>query len=192
MVRQLAITQDNFDRLLAWLDIDREVAGTKYEEIRQSLIKILTWNRCAEAEDMADEVINRVAERLPELLPVYKGDPALYFYGVARKILFEYRARERQYVPLDEINSPKIAPTQGQEDDLELMHDCLERCLQELSPKNREMIMAYYLRDKQAKIDNRREIAEQAGIAINTLRVRVYRIRATLEQCIERCLKQNK
>jgi RNA polymerase sigma factor (sigma-70 family) len=192
MIRQLTITQDKFERLLGWLDADREVAGRRYEEIRQSLIKILTWRGCAEAEDMADEVINRVADKLPKLLPIYKGDPALYFYGVAKRVLQEYRGREKQHVPLNEINSPQIAPAQGQEDDPELMDECLKRCLQELSPHNRETITAYYLMDKQAKIDSRKEIAQQTGVAINTLRVRMYRIRATLEQCIKRCLEQNK
>jgi RNA polymerase sigma factor (sigma-70 family) len=192
MVRHLTITQDKFERLLGWLDADREIAGKRYEEIRHSLIKILTWRGCVEAEDMADEVINRVADKVPKLLPIYKGDPALYFYGVAKNVLHEYRGREKQHVPLDEINSPQIAPTQGQEDDPELMRECLKRCLQELTPQNREAITAYYLRDKQAKIDSRKEIAQQTGVAINTLRVRMYRVRATLEQCIKRCLEQNK
>jgi RNA polymerase sigma factor (sigma-70 family) len=191
MVRQLAITQDKFDKLLAWLDADRERAGKRYEEIRQSLIKILTWRGCAEAEDMADVVINRVAEKIPELITIYKGDPALYFYGVAKRVLLEYRKREKLHVQLAEIQSPEVAPVQEQENNLELMHECLKLCLQELSPKNRETITAYYLRDKQAKIDNRKEIAQQMGVATNTLRVRAYRIRAILEQCIKQCLRQS-
>jgi RNA polymerase sigma factor (sigma-70 family) len=191
MVRQVAITQDKFDKLLAWLDADRERAGKRYEEIRQSLIKILTWRGCVEAEDVTDVVINRVAEKIPELIRIYKGDPALYFYGVAKRVLLEYRRREKLHVPLAEIKSLEVAPVKEQENNLELMHECLKRCLQELSLKNRETITAYYLRDKQAKIDNRKEIAQQMGVATNTLRVRAYRIRATLEQCIRQCLKQS-
>jgi len=193
MVKQLEITQDKFERLLAWLGPDREEAGKKYEEIRQSLVKIFTWRGWAEAEDMADEVINRVAEKLSELLPTYKGDPALYFYGVARKLLLEYSGRAQKRVQLDEIRKPlKVVPELGQEDDSELLRECLTQCLQKLSAQSREIITAYYLKDRKAKIDNRKEIAEQTGISVNTLRVRAYRIRANLEQCIKNCLEKNK
>lgn len=188
MVEQLEITQDKFEALLAWLNPDRARAGEKYEEIRQSLIKILTWRRCNKAEDVADEVISRVTEKLPELVKHYKGDPALYFYGVAKRVLLEYRKGEKLHVPLSEVNEREIAPSQEQSGEPERMRECLKLCLQSLSPKKRETIMAYYLRDKQAKIDNRKEMARQMGVAGNTLRVRAYRIRAALEECVKRCL----
>jgi DNA-directed RNA polymerase specialized sigma24 family protein len=50
------------------------------------------------------------------------------------------------------------------------------------------LILAYYARDKQAKIDHREEMAKQMGISVETLRVKAYRIRVALEQCIGRCL----
>jgi hypothetical protein len=42
------------------------------------------------AEELADEVINRVSKKLPQIVDIYVGDPALYFYGVARKVHREY------------------------------------------------------------------------------------------------------
>jgi DNA-directed RNA polymerase specialized sigma24 family protein len=33
-------------------------------------------------------------------------------------------------------------------------------------------------------------MAERLGITVETLRVKAYRIRATLEQCIERCVQR--
>jgi DNA-directed RNA polymerase specialized sigma24 family protein len=60
--------------------------------------------------------------------------------------------------------------------------------LQRLSEDKRELILAYYAKDKQAKIDHRTEMAQRWGISVETLRVKAYRIRSTLEQCIERCL----
>lgn len=191
MIRQVALTQDKFDKLLAWLDADRERAGKRYEEIRHSLIKIFTWRGCTEAEDMADVVINRVAEKVPELIDIYTGDPALYFYGVAKRVLLEYRKREKLHVQLPEIESYEIAVEPEPVNDEEMISECLKRCLQELSLKHRETITNYYLKDKQAKIDRRKEIAQQMSITTNTLRVRMYRIRAILEQCIKRCLEQN-
>ncbi len=43
MSRLSVLKQDDFDKLLAWLHDDREQAGQKYEEIRESLIKIFSW-----------------------------------------------------------------------------------------------------------------------------------------------------
>ncbi len=41
-----------------------------------------------------------------------------------------------------------------------------------------------------AKIDHRTEMARQLGVSIETLRVRMCRIRTALEKCIKRCLDE--
>ena len=70
------------------------------------------------------------------------------------------------------------------------MEECLQSCLQRLSPENRKLILGYYAKEKQAKIDYRRELAQRLVISVETLRVKVYRIRVSLQQCIERCLER--
>src|SRR5262245_56812797 len=85
------INQEQFEQLLNWLDPNREKAGTKYEFIRKRLIKIFVCNGCDAAEDLADQTINRVARKLPEIRATYVGEPAPYFRGVAQKILLEWR-----------------------------------------------------------------------------------------------------
>lgn len=194
MPRPSVITKDKFDKMLAWLDADREGAGKKYEDVRRSLIKILTWRGCSDAEDLADEVINRVVQKIDELAAVYTGDPALYFYGVAKKLLLEHRRQELLRMPLPEIvvhdSSFLRDGAQEEEDDFEREYECLTRCMQELKPADRELILAYYCGEKQAKINNRKGLARQEGLAANTLRVRVYRIRAALEKCTLLCLKR--
>src|SRR5687767_5895715 len=90
MKNQWVVTQQAFDRLLDWLDADRDSAGSKYERIRVRLIKIFTCRGCGEADDLADETINRVTAKLGDIVESYSGDPALYFYGVAQKVHLEY------------------------------------------------------------------------------------------------------
>ncbi|MFL6230009.1 MAG: hypothetical protein ACJ741_14655, partial [Pyrinomonadaceae bacterium] len=68
MSKQWTLTRDAFEGLLTWLDSDREQAGKKYEDIRSSLIKIFTWRGVAEAEELADETINRVARKVKDLM----------------------------------------------------------------------------------------------------------------------------
>jgi hypothetical protein len=84
------LTKDSFDRLLVWLDQDRERAADRYEEIRIRLIKLFETRGCANCEDLTDDTIDRVARRVHEIAGTYEGNPALYFHGVARMVYLEY------------------------------------------------------------------------------------------------------
>jgi RNA polymerase sigma factor (sigma-70 family) len=179
--------EDNFDALLTWLDEDRDKAGRKYEEIRHSLVLIFEWRGCYNAEELAFETITRVLNKLPEVASNYEGDPALYFYGVAKRLAYE--AIRQQQTEL-ELKNPEIlrAPdVDGERDDREAEYECLDKCLAELTPEDRELILLYYQRD-QPTISYRRELARRYDLAPNALRVKVHRIRATLHACIKKCL----
>src|ERR1044071_2332912 len=67
------LSQEDFDALLDWLDPDPNKAEIKYEDIRKRLVKIFAGRGCAEAEDLADETINRVTSRLHEIKDGFKG-----------------------------------------------------------------------------------------------------------------------
>lgn len=194
MSKERIITQEQFDELLAWLDPDRARAGARYEAIRHSLIRIFTWRGFAEAEDMADEVINRVAHNVFKVSPGYVGDPALYFYSVGNNLMMEQWRRKTLHVPLTKADgqmSPSDPPTREEEaGDDEREYECLSLCVQQLEPDKRALILAYYEKEKQAKIDHRKVLAQQENVDLNALRVRVYRIRARLERCIQRCLER--
>ena len=68
--------------------------------------------------------------------------------------------------------------------------ECLQRCLNELSPENRELIVQYYQGDKGAKIENRRKLGQRLGLPINSLRMRALRLREKLQDCVETCVNQ--
>ena len=87
MKKDLALTQESFDKLLAWLDADREQAGQKYEEIRRELIRyFLIRGYYNEAEELADETINRAAQKIDAMAEMYERDRMHYFYAVARLV----------------------------------------------------------------------------------------------------------
>jgi RNA polymerase sigma factor (sigma-70 family) len=184
------MTQDEFDRLLAWFNEDPEEAGRRYEDIRQSLIKIFTWRGCIDAESLADEVFDRVAVRLHKLDGGYVGDPAHYFYGVAKNLFYECRRRMKAQAPLDEVIGLTLAAPEATEDNSELEHECLGQCVGKLNEESRELIIAYYALERRDKIEARKVLAQHSGISINNLRVRLYRIRAILEKCIRECLEK--
>jgi RNA polymerase sigma factor (sigma-70 family) len=175
------LSQEAFDKLLAWLDPDREEAGRKYEVIRSRLIKIFICRGCREAEELADETFNRVMSKIETISESYTGDPALFFYGVARNIYLEHLKRER-------VRPAGLPPQREPGEDLERMHDCLDQCLRRLGPDRRELIVHYYDGEKGVRIEGRRLLAERLGLAVNALRIRAHRIRAELQKCVEGCL----
>ena len=181
MKKNWVLSQESFDALLDWLDSDREQAGIKYEEIRRRLITIFTGRGCVDAEDLADEAINRVVKRLTEIKSEFKGDPARYFYGVANMMLMEYlRRKPPQPPPVSAADSNRI----------EQEYRCLEQCIDRLSPENRHLLSEYYGAEGKDKAEKRKKLADELGIAPNALRIRAYRIRQALQECVENCVER--
>jgi RNA polymerase sigma factor (sigma-70 family) len=188
MARDSLIPPQSFDEILAWLNPDREAAGQIYVQLRNDLSKIFTWNHCSDPDGLTDEVFDRVAKKVHLLRNTFVGDPKLFFYGVARNLIKEQTKQVKTQVSLEGANLPAVQPNEIEEETATMREECLQSCLKKLNSEKRELILNYYAREKQSKIDHRIELARQLGTSVETLRVRVYRIRATLDQCIERCL----
>ena len=188
MARDSVIPPQSFDEILAWLNPDREVAGQMYVQLRNDLSKIFTWNHCSDPDGLTDEVFDRVAKKVHLLRNTFVGDPKLFFYGVARNLIKEQTKHVKTQVSLEGADLPAVQPNEIEEETAAMREECLQSCLKKLSSEKRELILNYYAREKQSRIDHRIDLARQLGTSVETFRVRVYRIRATLEQCIERCL----
>lgn len=178
------LTEEEFRRLIDWLGADPDAAGQRYEFIRHGLILFFVQRRCLDAEDLADETINRVAKKLKELGVRYEGDPARYFHGVAKKVFLEYvRGRHPaapKYEPRAEAHDPRA----------EAYHDCLDECLDRLTPENRELILAYY--DAMTKnAAARKSLRERMDLNAGALRARTFRVRSALEKCVRECMARH-
>jgi RNA polymerase sigma factor (sigma-70 family) len=181
--KQKALDQENFNQFLLWLDPDWEIAGQKYEDIRVRLTKLFFHRGCFNSEELADETIDRVIKKIPQIAEGYSGDKAAYFYGVAHKVYLE-SLRKR---PTD----PQSFTENHADEDKEQNHACLDICLESLDAESRELILEYYCEEKQQKIDLRKEMASRLGIPLNTLRMRAYRIKKELYECMIKCLKKS-
>lgn len=180
------LTQEAFDELLSWLNPDREKAARRYEDIRNRLIRILMHRGCNVAEELADKAINQVAKKVVEVKSYYVGDPAFYFYGVARNIFSDYLKHRHEEVDVE----PELLSVEPDEedDDSEAEHECLEKCLGELTPQNRDLILEYYREKEGAKIEHHKEMARRLGITLNALRILMCRIRVGLKKCMRACI----
>lgn len=182
MNKNWELSQEEFDALLAWLASDREKAAMEYEQIRRNLIKLFTARGCLEPEDLADETINRVTRRLKDIEKDFTGDRARYFVGVANKVYMEYLRRK----------APQSMPPPPEDPNrIELEYNCLERCVARLSESDRDLLLQYHRAEGQNESEYRKSLAQALGIAPNALRIRVYRIRVALKECVEKCVERS-
>ena len=96
----------------------------------------------------------------------------------------EARARHASESVVARLPAP-VAPAAPE---AEPRADCLARCLEELPPEGRRLILGYYSVEGRSTIETRKLMAESLGLTENALRSRAQRIRDRLERCIGRCL----
>jgi DNA-directed RNA polymerase specialized sigma24 family protein len=180
------LTQGAFDLLLAQLDADRQVAGSKYEALRRKLVQFFRWRGCSFAEDLADDTINRIAKNLEAGETIRHF--AAYCVGIARHVFLEsLRTRRQEEAVQAGIYLPPPSPNEDPR------QECLERCLQGLSPDDLQLVMQYYQNGEGARIAARRNLSARLSIPLNALRIRAHRIRVRLRGCVEDCMmRQNK
>ncbi len=139
----------------------------------------------SDAEDLADEAINRVMKRLPEIRDTYVGEPARYFHGVARFII-------REMIRRKEIAVETVPEFSVEAEDHSDEYDCLMKCLKFLQSDKRELILDYYVYDGRDKIAQHRRMASELGITEGALRGRAHHVRGNLEKCIQQCIERMK
>lgn len=181
------LTAEGFDGLLAVLHPDRARAGELYEEIRRRLVKFFEWRGCSIADDLTDRTINRVAGKLQAGEAIQ--NVTAYSVGVARLIHLEYlREAERERQLLDEapVAGECFDPEHEREDNARLA--AFEDCFTGLLPDQRRQLMTYHTGEKQERINNRKTLAAELGATAGSLRIRMFRLREILEECITRRL----
>ena len=173
-----------FAALLARLRTDGDDAQA-YEALRRRLIQYFRLHLPAEAEELADISLDRLARKIHEGTEV--ASVPSYTLGIARMVLHEAHARgaRRHLAELD----PTLVPDAGASDDAiaaEATLAALAECLDAAGTPSRRLILAYYGFDGAARIAARRTLAEECGISLNALRNRALRLRDALEVCVRR------
>lgn len=179
------LTEERFNKLLAWLDPDRDQAAEKYTKILYRLIRIFRANGCGDPENLATETFDRILSKIDWLMENYVGDPLHYLCGVARNLVKEdYRERR----------TPKAVPPVSaivENEESELLYQCLDKCLEILNQPSQRLLIEYYQEQGNRKVVNRRRLADELGITLRALRLRVFHMRSQLKICIEICLKNS-
>jgi DNA-directed RNA polymerase specialized sigma24 family protein len=189
-------TKGAFRLFLRWLDEGVESGGEKYLEIRRRLVLYFDRKNCTAPDELADETLSRVANKLQEQGEITDLSPAHYCYVTARFVFLEHlRQPEHKHKSVEQLAHASGAQFErsvsggssardNKEDNKEELLDALERCLNSLAPDDRELILEYYRGDGATKIEGRRRLAERLGLSANALSIRACRIRTKVEECV--------
>jgi DNA-directed RNA polymerase specialized sigma24 family protein len=194
------MTAEAFDRLLVWLDDDRDSAAEKYEKIRLKLMKLFKWRNCTPEEDYTDKTIDRVARRVFEGATLDVKDPYLYFHGIALNVIREYWRGQQKHAheDIDETSPLELStesPAQKMEQEFERdvaeqRYDCMRKCMVNLPQETRDFIVEYHRGERHKEV--RKAMCEKLQIPMNALRIRAFRVREGLEKCVEKCVRTAK
>jgi DNA-directed RNA polymerase specialized sigma24 family protein len=174
------VDREKFANFLEWLSPEADSAGEAYERLRFRLCTFFSQRRCSFADELADETINRVILKSSEENIENK---LAYCYGVARNVFRESLRKEREHLNVDEIPIAAKAP-----EEQSFSRECLDKCLAELSPESRNLILDYFSEVKLAKIELHRRISEGLEMTQTALRMRVMRIKQKLKICVQECM----
>ncbi len=181
------LSREALDKLLEYLDGDRERASEKYRELQNKLIALFEWRSCSAPEDLADETLNRVARRLEEGLEIKTREPFRYLRGVALNLIKEdYKRAARERAAFEDYRYLETREEAAEESDERKA--ALDGCLAGLESGDRDLILEFYRGEKSTRIANRRRQAEALGITRTALRIRAYRLRKELEKCVKKSL----
>jgi hypothetical protein len=179
--------QDPLDLLLARLHSDRVRAGERYETLRRTLLKFFELRRHADADVLADRVIDLISRRLGEGLAIESIE--LFALGVARHVDSDVRrsksARRVAVEAAGELTDPAGTPesaltrVEAERQQAGERKRMLHR-LQQLPMDIQSLLIDYYRGSGRARIQRRRQLAAERGGNLNSLRIAVCRIRAGL------------
>jgi DNA-directed RNA polymerase specialized sigma24 family protein len=174
------VTREKFASFLKWLSPEDESAGEEYERLRFRLCTFFSQRHCRFSDELADETITRVMLKISEEKIENK---LAYCYGVAKNVYRESLRKERNHLDIDEVTIAARAPVEQS-----FSGDCLDKCLAELSPESRTLILDYFSEVKLAKIELHRRISEKMEMTQTALRMRVMRIKQKLKSCVQECM----
>ena len=181
------LTTASFESLLLRLDPDRNRAGEKYENLRRRLIKFFQWNDCFPEGELADETLDRVAQKLGS---IEIRDVGAFLWGVAKNVARE-AVRKPPTSGLDDLPPGMEPHTRHAELPIieraenERRLQCLHQCIQKLSAADRELFLDYEYFT--GKAENTQALAERFQLSLSALQSKAHRLKVKIEKCALKC-----
>jgi hypothetical protein len=187
MRRSTELIPGAFEALLARLHPDRERAGVDYVQRRARLTFLFERNRRPCADQLADEVLTRVANHQ---LHDHIRHLDAFIWKVAENVIYE-DIREPELVSVDDSPSvqrmvdAKSADAFGSDADEAERRDLMHACLDRLPAEESSLLIEFYDGEGAEGIRGRIALARRLRIRRNALYQRVNRLRHRLRRAFE-------
>jgi DNA-directed RNA polymerase specialized sigma24 family protein len=197
-------TVASYQELLTLLGDSEDEAGHAYQLLRAKLVTYFEGRKITPAEDYADEVFHRIADRITGGEKI--EDVNRYAFGIARFVRLEsYRAQIHQPIENDDPESrrddgpihsaltvePKIDLLDADSHE-SLMRECLRLCLADLDLDKRELLLTYYECDESSgrHKQHRKKLAEKLKKSAGALQKQICLLRQKVSSCTKACVQK--
>ena len=181
-----SLSKTNFEQFLQTLDSDQDAAAEKYLRLRSSLESFFEWRDCENTEDLTDIVFDRVTKKIIEGEIIENIEA--FCISIAKFIVLEHKRKIARNTDLNEVSDTENFAETFESEDLKKRNlECLRKCLSKLPDKKRKLLVDYYDTEEATMIPKRKSLAEKLDLNLNSLRIRVSRLRSKLEQCTKDC-----
>lgn len=161
-----------------------------FESLRGRLIIYFEVRHAVDPEELADETLKRVLEKLCGGAKV--ADLGPYCFGVARNVFHEYLRDKKKLVSFIDEHRYQGEPIDDEDEAVlrEQRLACLEDCMRRLKERDRTMLLDYYRYKGRLKLDQRKRMADEMKITREVLALRVFHLKQKLKKCVSERLKE--
>lgn len=184
------LSKEEFDKFLLTLNKDRNIAAEKYIALRSRLERFFEWRDCENVEELTDIVFDRVSKKISEGEIIENVEA--YSVTVAKFVLMENRRNVLRNEELNENSAEIISENETENNESkEKQIKCLQECLSKFPTDKKKLLIEYFDTDEKTLIPKRKSLSKKMGINLNSLRIRVSRLKSKLEECVKECCEKN-
>jgi len=180
------LSKNNFERFLQTLDSDKDKAAEKYLRMRSGLESFFEWRDCENTEELTDIVLDRIIKKIIAGETIENIEA--FSVSIAKFVVLEHKRKAARNTDLVEISGTENFAETFESEDLKKRNlECLRKCLAKLPDKKRRLLIEYFDTEETTMIPKRKTLAEKLELNLNSLRIRVSRLKSKLERCTKDC-----
>lgn len=176
-----SLTSEALEKLLNAFSDDQTSAATAYAELRDSLVRFFQLRGLSDADEAADETLDRIPERINQ--NTKNEDVKFIAFSIAKFVFLETIRKEQKQKAAangyyEKLPVPRLL---GETDGFEPLRDCFKS----LYDRERALLLEYFADlppDRLAA--HRQRMADREQMDLNALRNRISRLRRRLEDCV--------
>lgn len=180
------LPKNSFAKLLRAFSANESEAAVLYSQTRDSLVRFFQLKGDIDPDEATDVTLDRVQLKLEQNIVV--ENISKYCFGVARFISLErFRLETRQkHAGLEFYADERKDEKDEENDGLALMKQCFDS----LTDSEKEFLRSYFVdlpfSDQTAHRD---QYAAKHNISVKSIRVRIFRLRQRLGNCVKEKLQ---